>query len=139
MLFQLPATAAELSISSSTSIATAGYYQLSWSSDPASETGFLLQESHQQDFASTNTLYQGTDTSSLISGKANGTYYYRVALLDDAVAALTTKTEVPWSKPVAVNVAHHSLEKAFGFFIAGLIVFLASLLTIFIGNRKAGE
>jgi hypothetical protein len=44
-----------------------------------------------------------------------------------------------WSEVVNVSVEHHSLPKAVGFFISGLIVFAATLFMIINGARKSGN
>lgn len=121
---------ADLQLSVSSRTATAGNYQLSWQSDtPAPQ--FELQESHVEDFSDSHTLYQGNDTSSAISGRANGHYYYRVRLLDSQSAPLSD-----WSQPIAVTVEHHSLSRAFAFFFLGLLVFVITVVTILRGNRR---
>jgi hypothetical protein len=44
-----------------------------------------------------------------------------------------------WSEAGNMKVEHHSLSKAIGFFITGLIVFAATLFMIVSGARKTGE
>jgi hypothetical protein len=54
-----------------------GDYTVSWdSSDGASS--YTLQEAQQADFSDAATIYSGGDTSKAITGKEDGTYYYRV-------------------------------------------------------------
>jgi hypothetical protein len=60
----------------------------------------------------------------------DGDYYYRGRLegLDG--------TPSQWSPVVGVTVEHHSLIKALGFFLVGLVVFLATLFLIAIGAKR---
>ena len=102
---------------------TAGYYQLHWSNNHAGD--FILQESNKPDFSDAELLYQGPDTATLVSGRKNGTYYYRVRSAD---------TENDWSNSVKVNVTHHPLSRAFMFFSLGALVFVATLIMVIRGN-----
>ena len=54
-----------------------GNYTVSWSAS-ASATGYLLQEDDNAAFSSPVTRYAGSGTSWNATGKAAGTYYYRV-------------------------------------------------------------
>jgi len=102
---------------------TAGYYQLRWSNTHAGD--FVLQESGKPDFSDAETLYQGPDTATLVSGRKNGDYYYRVRSAD---------TGNDWSNSVKVNVTHHPLSRAFMFFSLGALVFVATLTMVIRGN-----
>ena len=102
-------------------IATAGYYQLSWSGDSES---FQLQESTESDFSSYTVLYEGRDLARVISGKSNGDYYYRINTLSNS------------SNVVKVTVAHHSLNTAILFFLTGAVVFVSILILIIKGSKK---
>ena len=113
-----------LEISSSKPVATAGYYQLKWS---GATNDYLLQESRSKEFTSVNNIYQGQDSSTVISGKADGEYFYRIT---------TPENKSKFSNVVKVTVNHHPLENAFLFFIVGAIVFVATVLLIFKGNKK---
>ena len=52
-------------------------YTVSWSSS-AGAVSYTLQEDDNAAFSSPTTVYEGTATSKDISGKVEGTYYYRV-------------------------------------------------------------
>ncbi|OQA12103.1 MAG: hypothetical protein BWY63_03809 [Chloroflexi bacterium ADurb.Bin360] len=54
-----------------------GNYTVSWSS-VSGATGYTLQEADNSGFTGATTAYSGSGTSTAISGKAPGTYYYRV-------------------------------------------------------------
>lgn len=113
-------------LESDTKISTAGYYRLQWNDDQATE--FVLQESPHPSFTPVKTLYTGPDTARVISGRANGDYFYRVRV-DGA------SNQDQWSDVVRVQVSHHPLWRAVMFFAIGAVVFLATLVTIIHGNR----
>lgn len=112
-------------LSSDTATATAGFFQLKWS---GGSLPYELQESLSPDFTSFKTLYRGTDLASVISGKPDGEYYYRI-VVDNNKQTLQSNT-------VKISVLHHPLLNAFLFFIAGAVVFAATLILIIKGNRQ---
>ena len=114
------ALAGEVQLESDTDVATAGYFQLRWIADSRIE----LQESRSADFEAARVVYAGSDAARVISGKPDGDWYYRVAA-----------TNGVFSSPVKVTVRHHPVERAFGYFVVGLIVFLTTLLLIISGAR----
>lgn len=125
-----PATgAAAVTLESNTELATAGFYRLSWQAAGQSELEFELQEATSPGFADARTLYHGPDLATVLSGRTDGQYFYRVRTMSPTGAG-------QWSEAVQVNVEHHSLARAFGFFVAGAIVFLATLGLIVFGSRQ---
>jgi hypothetical protein len=62
----------------------------------------------------------------MISGKSDGHWYYRIR-----------SGAGPWSEPLLVEVAHHSLARGLGFFALGLCLFIAITVMIIRGNRGA--
>ena len=114
-------------LQSDSEIATAGYYRLSWEGIATSD--YLLQEASDPDFTNVKTLYEGPDTASLISGRSNGVYYYRVRTIDQA------EDPDAWSNVAKVEVTHHPLSRAFMFFALGAIVFFATLIVVVVGNK----
>ena len=109
--------------------ATAGYFRLTWQTNPTStdqESEFVVQQSRTQGFEQVRNLYQGTEKASLISGMPDGVYFYRVKEKDAS----------GWSVPVRVQVQHHPLGTALQFFGLGLLVFALTLFTILHGIRK---
>ena len=130
--WQLPTALAETplqvpSLSSDTEIATAGFYRLSWQTDGITQVE--LQEADNPDFADASIDYQGPDDASVVSGKPNGTWYYRARVIGDQQAG-------PWSTAVKVTVAHHPLYRAFMFFGLGVVVFVATLLLVVRGAER---
>lgn len=109
--------------------ATAGYFHLTWQTNPApadQDIEFIVQQSRTPGFEQARDLYSGTEKASLISGLADGVYYYRVR----------QNNESSWSEPVRVQVRHHPLGTALQFFALGLLVFALTLFTILHGIRK---
>ena len=129
--------AASLQLTSSADKATAGYFQLTWSwpSAPADAIYALGERQVDGSDASTSfkTIYQGIDLASVISGKANGRYEYRVK----AMSKSNTSPESATSNIVSVTVEHHSLANAFGVLSLGVLIFLAIVITIFRGTKQA--
>lgn len=111
-------------------VAEAGFYQLvwQWPGEPP-RGGFVLQEATDKDFAQPTVRYRGSDLAALMSGRGNGVFFYRVR-------AVTDQGRGPWSEMVKVTVDHHSLTRAFSFFIAGAIVFFATLALVIGGARR---
>jgi PKD repeat protein len=75
----------------------ATFYRLSWSS-VSDASSYQLQESTSSAFTSPTTIYNGTQTTSSVSGKTLGTtYYYRVA-------SITATYQSSWSNVVSTAV-----------------------------------
>lgn len=113
-------------------VATAGYYTLSWTAPPDAAPDaltFELVEATDAAFTDTHLRYRGPDLATTISGKPEGTYYYRVRL-----AGADTAQARPWSNVHRVVVAHHPLRRAFAFLILGAVVFAATLGMILYGH-----
>ena len=121
--------ASALDLQSDTDTATAGYFRLVWQSSAPAPI-YQLEESTDPAFSDPDILYRGPDTARTISGRSNGTYYYRARTVTGS--NLTGN----WSRPVKVTVAHHSLMKAGGFFAVGALVFLSTLGLIINGHRR---
>jgi hypothetical protein len=121
-------SAAAPALSSDTETAHAGYYRLSWQWPGDGTPNFELQESQDAGFSQPRTIYQGPDLASLISGRSNGTYYYRIR------ARVRGGGATAWSDPVKVVVVHQPLDRAIAFFSVGAVVFLATLGLVVGGN-----
>lgn len=124
------ALAAAPQLASDSAQSSAGYFQLSWEGEQGSD--YLLQEASEPNFVQANTLYEGPDTATLISGRSDGTYYYRIRYLD-------MTNDDSWSNITQVEVTHHPLSRAFMFFALGAIVFIATLIVVVIGNRSQNQ
>jgi len=99
---------------------------LRWNAESAVE----LEEAKSADFNEARVIYSGSDRARVISGKRNGDWYYR------ASAKASNGT---FSNTVKVTVRHHPIGRAFAYFTVGLVVFIATLLTILSGTRKTGS
>jgi len=118
-------------LESDTKLSSAGYFRLSWkdpSDESAESTNYELQEANDPAFSHASILYSGPDTASLISGRRNGTYYYRVGSVDG-------QSDPVWSNSQIVEVSHHPLSRAFMFFALGALVFIATLTMVILGNK----
>ena len=129
MAFNSPLTAAP-ELHTDSELATAGYYRLSWQSDI--EADFLLEESTDPSFSQSATVYKGPDTATLISGRKDGTYYYRIRNIKGDI-------DTEWSNAARVEVTHHPLSRAFMFFALGAIVFIATLIVVLLGNKTHNQ
>jgi len=107
-------------------IATAGFFRLHWETQAKHVE---LQVATSPQFEAPTTAYIGPDRATVISGKPNGTLYYRVRALD-------SQHPNPWSESVIVEVRHHSLPRALMFLSLGVLVFLITVTMIIRGTRK---
>jgi hypothetical protein len=108
-------------------IASAGFFRLSWESNAKRVE---LQVASSPDFQDPATVYTGPDRATVISGKPDGTLYYRIRALSNPEAG-------PWSEPVKVEVQHHSLARALMFLSLGILVFSITAIVIVRGSVKA--
>ena len=114
-----------LELSASPERSTTGTFSLSW----GGAEGARYELTEEREEGGSRTVYLGTDTATVMTGKPNGSYRYRVR-------AHLAGAPSPWSQPVGVTVIHHSLARALGFFAVGLAVFLATLTLILRGERN---
>lgn len=119
------------SLSSDSERATAGFFRLSWAGPAGAD--YQLQKSASPRFDPAGIIYQGPDTARVLSGQADGRYFFRVRLLESAA------DPGPWSEPVLVEVTHHPLSRALSFFMAGAVAFLATLALIVVGHGRHGR
>jgi len=124
--------AASLKLQSSTTLATAGYYQLTWSwPDAPDNTSYaLIETTSANTLANGREIYEGPDLASVISGKRNGTYQYIVRALSAGGKVLAR------SNPLKIVVSHHSLIRAWLVFGLGAVIFIATLLVILRESAK---
>jgi hypothetical protein len=74
---------------------------------------FRLERATSADFGDAAPVYEGAQTASVLSGLADGTYWFRVRQEDRET----------YSAPVMFQVRHHRLDVALGLFAAGAVVF----------------
>lgn len=70
-----PGTPASISVPSSSAN---GSYPVSWSTASGEVTAYELYEATHWSFSTQSLIYSSTGTSTSVSGRGNGTYYYRV-------------------------------------------------------------
>jgi hypothetical protein len=107
------AAAAQVDLSASPESSSDGVIQVRWSG----ADGVVLEESRRPDFADAREVYRGTDRSTVLTGRIDGAYHYRLLALDGSD---------PIAPDVNVEVAHHPLPRAFAFFGVGLFVFVCT-------------
>lgn len=117
-------------LNSDTDVATAGFYRLTWET-PQSVT-VELEEADNPAFENASLFYRGADSAAVITGKPDGVWFYRIRALGNPQTG-------PWSQPVRVAVEHHSISRALMFFGLGIVVFLATLSMILLGERKSAD
>lgn len=104
----------------------AGYFQLSWQLSAEAGNGVFLLE--QQGPSERHRWRVEGRRSYAVTGLADGAYRYRVRRLEPRQGS--------WSNSVSVVVEHHSVWRAWTFFVAGLIIFVA-LVAVIVANRRA--
>lgn len=124
----LPAVA-ESALRASPERSLDGVYQLKWNDADA----VVLEESLDEDFSNPVTIYAGRDQAATLSGRANGTYYYR---LRPSARAHDETSPFTHAAPVRVEVAHHPLPRAITFFGIGLVVFASTVALVVTGERR---
>lgn len=119
-------------LTSDAEIATAGYFRLSWTAprrDWEHPNLYELQQADNPVFTGAATIYQGPDEATVVSGLSNLVRYYRLRVVG----------EPNWSDTVAVEVRHHSLSRAMGFFALGAVMFGVMVAVLFEGNRRTSD
>jgi hypothetical protein len=100
-----------------------GVYELSWTA-----TGdVLLEESRESSFEDARVVYRGADHGTVLTGRRDGVYYYR--LRADGGSPGTVLTGF-------AQVEHHSVERAFVFFAIGLFVFVSTIVLVARGPEE---
>jgi YD repeat-containing protein len=89
---------------------TTGAYTVSWGTSTGTVTAYQLYEATNSGFTGQVQVYSGTATSRAISGKANGSYYYRVRACNGAqcsgyrTGANPTVVTLPPGVPASISV-----------------------------------
>jgi YD repeat-containing protein len=102
-----PGVPASITVPASSST---GSYTVSWGTSTGTVTAYQLYEATNSSFTGQVQAYSGTGTSKAISGKANGSYYYRVRACNGSIcsgyrtgANATTVTLVPPAAPASIS------------------------------------
>ncbi|WP_026279652.1 fibronectin type III domain-containing protein [Thioalkalivibrio sp. ALJ16] len=101
---------------------TDGGFTLSWEAAGA----VALEQAAGPDHGDARIIYEGHDTSTVVSGLPDGEYRFRLRASDAD----------DWSDTATVRVEHHSLARAFGFFVLGGVVFLVLIVAILRGRPR---
>jgi len=94
-----------------------GVYQLSWSAPG----DVLLEESTDSSFDRTRIVYEGADRGTVLTGRRDGRYHYR--LRSDGAPASEAVT-------ASVRVEHHPIGRALAFFGVGAFVFVSTIVLV---------
>lgn len=104
------------------SVNTEGVVTLKWLPEQEGEDiTYELQQSTDTDFAAPKTRYTGPDLGSVLSGLAEGKYYFRVRTVEPAGE---------WSEPVAVKIEYIGKSTVVLLLGIGVAVFLATITTL---------
>lgn len=117
--------AAENPLTASTDLSNEGYFVLSWDTGDESAS-LILEQSSSSDFSDVIRRDISGVGALTITGLDDGDYFFRLS--DDGVLQ---------TMPLTISVAHHSLARAGGFFLLGLMLFSTLVFTILNGNRRA--
>lgn len=110
------------------------YVTLSWEipgdDQPQPDVLFELQVAPSNGFLEPRAVYRGPDAASVISGLAEGEYFYRVrSFFEEGESSA-------WSEPLQLIIQYDSLAKAFLLFGIGGIVTVATVALVVIGDRR---
>lgn len=108
------------SLSTDSELTREGYFVLEWSL--GDEGDYVIQQAHSESFVQPDTYEVPASGSMTLSGFADGDYYFRAG------------RDGNWTDTVQVTVEHHSLARALGFFISGLLLFSILTVVILRGN-----
>jgi hypothetical protein len=81
---------------------TDGNYTVSWSS-VSNATTYTLEEDTSSSFSSHTKIYSGLETTKEITGKSNGTYYYRVMACNECGCS-------EWSNIEDINIGYITID-----------------------------
>lgn len=91
-----------------------GSYTISWGAAAGTATAYQLYEATSTSFAGQRIAYSGTGRSAALSGRGNGTYYYRVrACFDADCSAYRTASNgvtVTIASPSGIHVLNPSIQ-----------------------------
>jgi len=142
-----PAPATSPTLSASPDSSSDGVYQLRWETDARV---VVIEEAPTARFERPTVLYRGRDRATVVTGRVDGVYHYRLRRAEDRAAGSDRGAARGEGRgdpravdaPVAlahtvVRVQHHPLSRALGFFAAGLFVFVATVWLVVRGPEEA--
>jgi hypothetical protein len=111
-----------------------GAMLLSWDEQASpGELEYELQEAGDPAFSDAALRYRGEFPSFFISGRRDGTRYFRIRSRSPVPRSQWSE----WSTTKAVVVEHHDLGAALGLFGGGAAVFLATCLALVAGSSAS--
>jgi len=93
---------------------------------------FVLQQSRDAAFSDPKKLYEGPDLGTVVTGLAEGDYFFRVREAMDSTPA--TKD---WSETLTVRVKYPERRSVVLLMALGLVVFVGTVAAIVIGHRRS--
>lgn len=121
-----PAGAAEVALDVTPLLSHDGVYALSWTAPGE----VVLEESRDPSFAEVREVYRGADKGTVLTGRSDGVYHYRVRPIGASGGR---------DARVTVEVAHHPVGRALGFFAVGLFVFVSTIVLVARGPEGGEE
>ncbi|MBW7857846.1 MAG: hypothetical protein H3C43_06075, partial [Leptonema sp. (in: Bacteria)] len=114
-------------IQSSEPISSTGNFQLSWGLEQTkSYTNdlpiYLLEECNN----TCKLLYQGHDTASVISGRPNGNYHFKIS----------EQSQPNQFSEITVQVIHYDLQSGLWVLLVGFLLFVICILIIVFGEAN---
>jgi hypothetical protein len=114
----------------SPSSSTSGSYAISWGSATGTVTAYNLYQASNTSFSGQQLVYTGTALGTTLSGRGNGTYYYRVrACFDEDCSAYRTGSNgvtVAIASPSGIQVLNPSIQV----FASGQVTQIATLANL---------
>jgi hypothetical protein len=121
-----PAGAAEIALEVEPLLSHDGVYALSWTAPGE----VVLEEARDPSFAEVRVVYRGADKGTVLTGRSDGVYHYRVRPVAGAGGP---------GASVTVEVEHHPIGRALGFFAVGLFVFVSTIVLVARGPEGGEE
>ena len=106
---------------------------LHWSASDAadSDVQFVVQQSTDATFPRPKKLYEGPDLGTVVTGLAEGDYFFRVR---EVVSAAAPAEE--WSETLTVRVKYPERKMVAMLMALGLVVFIGTVAVILVGHKR---
>lgn len=110
-----PGAPASISVPATSST---GSYTINWGASTGVVTSYELYQSTSSDFSNQVRIYNGTATSSSVSGRGDGSYYYRVRACNSSCGSYTAATNamsvlLPPGTPGSISVPTGSVSGSY--------------------------
>lgn len=114
--------------SSSHAIVNDGKIVLDYSKEP--DAVIELHQAPTAGFSESRVRYRGADSATVLTGLAEGDYYFRIRAVDEG-------GEQPWSNVVHVDVEYMDRNQLWVLLVTGFTVVALTAGAILIGSRRA--